>query len=310
VDLIRSARDFVSPLLSVVTLPEAELIELDGRGATYACDIRGPNPNAPTLLLVHGLGATAMLNWAPAFQSLSARFRVVAVDLRGHGRSPAPERRFRLADCADDVAAAARSLGLERVVLVGYSMGSQVAQLVWRRHPELLSGLVLCAASRNFKGKPGERLFFTALPAIVGALQLMLPAPPAAVREQAEAFDAAPGPTVRRLPGWAWEEFRRTRPLALFKALSAIGSFSSHEWVGEIDVPTAVVVMMRDRGVPPSRQIKLAESIPGATIHRVDAGHAACMFGSQRFVPVLVEACESVANRVAERDRNQTSRRL
>jgi pimeloyl-ACP methyl ester carboxylesterase len=183
-------------------------------------------------------------------------------------------------------------------VLVGYSMGSQVAQLVWRRHPDLLSGLVLCAATRNFKGKPGERLFFTALPAIVGALQLMLPARPAAVQQQANAFDAAPGPTVRRLPGWAWEEFRRTRPSALFKALSAIGSFSSHEWVGEIDVPTAVVVMMRDRGVPPSRQIKLAQSIPGATMHPVDAGHAACMFGSQRFVPALVEACESVADRI------------
>ena len=105
------------------------------------------------------------------------------------------------------------SLGIDRFVLVGYSMGSQVAQLVWRRHPELVQGLVLCAASRNFKGKPGERLFFTALPAVIGAVQLMLPAPPAAVRQQADAFEAEPGPTVRRLPGWAWEEFQRTRPV-------------------------------------------------------------------------------------------------
>ena len=170
---------------------------------------------------------------------------------------------------------------------------------MWRRHPDLIQGLVLCAAARNFKGKPGERLFFTALPAVMGAVQLMLPAPPAAVRQQADAFEAEPGPTVRRLPGWAWEEFRRTPPSALFKALSAIGSFSSRDWVGEIDVPTAVVVMMRDRGVPPTRQIKLAQSIPGATIHPVDAGHAACMFGSQRFVPVLLEACASVASRIA-----------
>ena len=297
-NILRTTRDLVSPFLSVVTLPGAELVELGDGGATFACDIPGPNPDAPTLVLVHGLGATAMLNWAPAFQSLSSQFRVVALDLRGHGRSSAPERKFRLSDCADDVAAAARTLGIDRFVLVGYSMGSQVAQLVWRRHPELIQGLVLCAASRNFKGKPGERLFFTALPAIVGAVQLMLPAPPAAVQQQADAFEADPGPTVRRLPGWAWEEFRRTRPSALFKALSAIGSFSSHDWVGEIDVPTAVVVMMRDRGVPPTRQIKLAQSIPGATIHPVDAGHAACMFGSQRFVPVLLEACASVAGRI------------
>ena len=298
-NILRSTRDLVSPLLSVVTLPDAEVVELGDRGATFACDVPGPHPDAPTLLLLHGLGATAMLNWAPAFQSLSSQYRVVALDLRGHGRSPAPERRFRLSDCADDVAAAARTLGIERFVLVGYSMGSQVAQLVWRRHPEMVQGLVLCAASRNFKGKPGERLFFTALPAIVGVVQLMHPAAPAAVRQQADAFGADPGPTVRGLPGWAWEEFRRTRPSSLFKALSAIGSFSSHDWVGEIDVPTAVVVMMRDRGVPPTRQIKLAQSITGATIHPVDAGHAACMFGSQRFVPVLLEACASVAGRIA-----------
>jgi len=299
VNIMRATHDLVSPLLSVVTLPDAELIELGERGVAFACDIPGPRPDAPVLLLVHGLGATALLNWAPAFQSLSSQFRVVALDLRGHGRSSAPERRFRLSDCADDVAAAARALGIEHCVLVGYSMGSQVAQLVWRRHPDLIQGLVLCAAARNFKGKPGERLFFTALPAVMGAVQLMLPAPPAAVRQQADAFEAEPGPTVRRLPGWAWEEFRRTPPSALFKALSAIGSFSSRDWVGEIDVPTAVVVMMRDRGVPPTRQIKLAQSIPGATIHPVDAGHAACMFGSQRFVPVLLEACASVASRIA-----------
>ncbi|TML91688.1 MAG: alpha/beta fold hydrolase [Actinobacteria bacterium] len=298
-NIMRATHDLVSPLLSVVTLPDAELIELGERGVAFACDIPGPRPDAPVLLLVHGLGATALLNWAPAFQSLSSQFRVVALDLRGHGRSSAPERRFRLSDCADDVAAAARALGIEHCVLVGYSMGSQVAQLVWRRHPDLIQGLVLCAAARNFKGKPGERLFFTALPAVMGAVQLMLPAPPAAVRQQADAFEAEPGPTVRRLPGWAWEEFRRTPPSALFKALSAIGSFSSRDWVGEIDVPTAVVVMMRDRGVPPTRQIKLAQSIPGATIHPVDAGHAACMFGSQRFVPVLLEACASVASRIA-----------
>jgi pimeloyl-ACP methyl ester carboxylesterase len=301
VNLIRSARDLVSPFLSVVTLPGAELVELGDRGVTFACDIAGPDPDGPTLLLVHGLGATALLNWMPAFKSLSARYRVVALDLRGHGRSSAPDGRFRLADCADDVAAAAHALGLERVILVGYSMGSQVAQLVWRRHRELLSGLVLCAAARNFRGKPGERMFFTALPAVMGALQLLLPAPPAAVLAEAEAFDADPGPAVRRLPGWAWREFRRTRPSAMFNALSAIGNFSSHEWVGQIDVPTAVVVTLRDRGVPPSRQRKLAHAIPGATVHPVDAGHTACMFGSQRFVPVLVEACESVAARIPPR---------
>ena len=217
----------------------------------------------------------------------------------------------------DEAANEARRAGVERLVglplaphyarisLGGYQRALQGAwdrELVFvpgfHDHPAFIRAVQGLLREALAEGR-SERLFFTALPAVMGAVQLMLPAPPAAVRQQADAFEAEPGPTVRRLPGWAWEEFRRTPPSALFKALSAIGSFSSRDWVGEIDVPTAVVVMMRDRGVPPTRQIKLAQSIPGATIHPVDAGHAACMFGSQRFVPVLLEACASVASRIA-----------
>ena len=143
--------------------------------------------------------------------------------------------------------------GSTAVVLVGYSMGSQVAQLVWQRHPELMSGLVLCAASRNFKGKPGERLFFTALPAIVGAVQLMLPAPPAAVRQQADAFDADRGrPCVGYRDGRGRSSgvpgrrpcSRRSRPSAA--SARTTGSARS-------TCPPSVVVMIRDRGVPPTR---------------------------------------------------------
>jgi 3-oxoadipate enol-lactonase len=307
VRLLRSLGDLMTPFFSVVSLPFAQEVDLGERGSTHACDLPGPGEDAKTVLLLHGLGATAMLNWQPAFEALSARFRVVALDLRGHGRSPPLDGRFRLADCADDVAAAAEALDVDRAIVVGYSMGSQVAQLVWHRHPDLVEGLVLCAATRNFQGSPGERLFFTALPVVMGALQLVLPSPPPARSWADEPVDGeAPalslggssGASMRRLSSWAWEEFRSVRPRAMLDALSAIGRFSSHEWVGRIDVPTAVVVTMRDRGVPPMRQIKLAHAIPGASIHAVDAGHTACMFGSQRFVPVLVEACESVLARV------------
>ena len=84
---------------------------------------------------------------------------------------------------------------------------------------------------------------------------------------------------------------------AVIEAAHAIGRFSSHEWAGEIDVPTAVVVTARDRLVPPSRQLKLAHAIPGATVHPVHGDHGACVVDAHRFVPVLVDACRSVASR-------------
>ena len=61
-------------------------LELPGRGELFVRDIPGPDPQAPALLLLHGLGATARLNFGPSFRPLSRHFRVIALDHRGHGR--------------------------------------------------------------------------------------------------------------------------------------------------------------------------------------------------------------------------------
>lgn len=121
-----------------------------GRSVAYR-DFPGP-PGAETVLLLHGIGMTADLNWAGSFATLRQRFRVVAPDPRGHGRSGCPSPDFRLEDCADDVVALANALGIERFIATGYSMGGLIAQLLWRRHPERTSRLVLGASSRNFLG--------------------------------------------------------------------------------------------------------------------------------------------------------------
>jgi pimeloyl-ACP methyl ester carboxylesterase len=101
-----------------------------------------------------------------------------------------------------------------------------------------------------------------------------------------------------RLPQWAFREMLRCDPVAMIGAAYALGQFTSHEWVGSIDVPVSVVVTLRDQLVSPSRQRKLAQAIPGATIHPADTDHAACVLGARAFVPALVEACGSVADRV------------
>jgi pimeloyl-ACP methyl ester carboxylesterase len=96
----------------------------------------------PTLLL-HGLGATSALNFAACFPALERRGPVIAPDHRGHGRGARIGRRFRLEQCADDAAAVLRSLDSPPAIVVGYSMGGPIAQLLAKRHPELVAGLVL-----------------------------------------------------------------------------------------------------------------------------------------------------------------------
>ena len=273
-------------------LPPGRRLELPGRGTTFIRDLEGP-PGAPALVLLHGLSATADLNWFPSFFPLGRHFRVVAIDHRGHGRGIRSARRFRLSDCADDVAAMADVLGIDRFIPVGYSMGGPIAQLLWKRYADRVAGLVLCATSRNFGGRPPERAFFSMLPFLSAAAR-MTPAPVwrgVTGRVLARRDDDPP------LRQWVIAEMRHTDPRAVIEAAHAIGRFSSHEWAGEIDVPTAVVVTARDRLVPPSRQLKLAHAIPGATVHPVHGDHGACVVDAHRFVPVLVDACRSVASR-------------
>jgi len=119
-------------------------------------------------------------------------------------------------------------------------------------------------------------------------------------RDPAPRLELEPVPLAGvRFPAWAMSELRRCSPSTLIAAMSAMGRFSSHTWVGEIDVPTAVVVTTKDKFVAPSRQLKLARAIPDATLHPVPTDHAACVLGARRFVPALLEACDSVADRIA-----------
>ena len=130
-------------------VPLGRRVALAGRGRTFVREVAGP-PGAPTVLLVHGLGASGGLNWFRTFETLGAEFRVLAPDLRGHGRGVRSPQAFRLADCADDLAALLDVLAPGPVLVAGYSMGGPVAELLWRRHPERVAGLVLCATAPRF----------------------------------------------------------------------------------------------------------------------------------------------------------------
>ena len=92
------------------------------------------------------------------------------------------------------------------------------------------------------------------------------------------------------------EEFLGHEPATVIQATDALTRFSSHDWIGTVDVPTAVVVTMLDELVPAVRQRKLARSIPGAEVFEVEGDHDACV-RLPAFPPTLVRACLSVARR-------------
>ncbi len=282
-------------------LPMGERIELPGRGTTFVRSVAGP-PGSPTVLLLHGWIASGGLNWFNAFDPLSRRYDVIAPDMRGHGRGIRSRRRFRLADCADDMAALLEHLDTGPAIVAGYSMGGPIAQLLWRRHPELVSGLVLCATSYRFVTGTRERFIFSSMMATaIGTTrtgELLSRAPAASMRRWGRRGARATTPAVRpaNLRAWAAGEMRRHDSVKIMEAGHAIGSYNARRWIGEIDVPTTVLVTERDRAIDPGEQRKLAAAIPGAIVQPHDDGHVAC--AKRGFGPALLRAVDSVQSRV------------
>lgn len=261
----------------------------------YDSGPRQGSGEGPPLLLLHGWSSTAALNFYRCFPELVRRYRVVALDHRGHGRGVRSRLPFRLEDCADDAAAVADDLRLGPSTVVGYSMGGPIAQLMWRRRPDAVAGLVLCATAARFPVRRFNGAVGTAAAGLSAALSLV----PQPLRRTGMSYATARWSATGDPAPWAVEEWSRHDPTALLQAGVAISRFDSTPWIGEVDVPTAVVVTEQDRTVPPWRQQQLAEAIPGAVPFHVPADHRAVAHSPAVFVPALLSACESVRHRLA-----------
>jgi 3-oxoadipate enol-lactonase len=265
-------------------------VELPGRGRLYVREAGGP-PQAPTLVLLHGLGATASLNWDASIPTLARRFHVLAPDHRGHGRGIRCGSRFRLEDCADDVAALIRQEAVAPALVAGYSMGGPIAQLLCRRHPDLVTGVILCATSRDFRGAPLERAQF-------GVLGL------AALAARLAPATAPPPPRSGRAhrPGSLLSELGGHERRAILAAAASLGSFTSRDWIADLTTPAVVIVTNNDRIVPVRRQQKLAESL-GAPVIELDAGH----FAARSHPLALAHAINDAAVRLVPGHQDQVA---
>jgi diacylglycerol O-acyltransferase len=99
---------------------------------------------------------------------------------------------------------------------------------------------------------------------------------------------------------WLLDQFRSTSPAAITRAVAEITRFDSTPWVGDIDVPTSVLITLRDRVFSARRQRWLADQIADAHTVTVDAGHARCTLQADRFRRGLRDAVDSVHRRVTD----------
>jgi pimeloyl-ACP methyl ester carboxylesterase len=126
--------------MTTPTQPQSRTLTVNGLALHY---LEWGKPEAAPIVCVHGYTSSAQAFNALA-RHLQDRYRILALDVRGHGESAwSPTGAYRYADQASDLAVFARQVGLDKFVLVGTSMGGIIAMAYAAEHGERLSGLVI-----------------------------------------------------------------------------------------------------------------------------------------------------------------------
>ena len=270
--------------------------------------------NGPALLLVHGIGDSSD-SWRPVFDELARHHTVIAPDLLGHGRSEKPRADYTIAGFANGMRDLLSVLGVERVTVVGHSLGGGVAAQFAYQFPERCERLVLVGSGGvgrtvspllRFAAVPGAEILmpFLGLPPVravsrAGASLLRI-FDTALGRDAVEilaVFDALPDTQARR---------------AILRTLR-----SGVDWRGQVitmldraylaeGMPTLIVWGRHDAIIPLGHGRLAHAALPGSRLEIFDeAGHFPHHVDPERFARLVAEFVQSTAPARFDPDRWQ-----
>jgi pimeloyl-ACP methyl ester carboxylesterase len=218
----------------------------------------------PAIVCIHGYCQSSAY-WEPTLERLAQKgARALAVDLPGFARSAAEPGPYTMEGLADAFAGFLDRSGLDRIVLVGGSMGGVVAQYFALRHSQRLSRLLLVATGA-YTADPAAALTkadalaaaswdeTTVRPIVLGFFQQ----PP-------------PAPELARLTGIA----RAAAQVAAVEAARSNARSRTLERLGEISLPTLIIQGRHDRARTPEHGAEMRDRIPGARLEILESsGH-------------------------------------
>ena len=239
--------------------------------------------SGPAVVLLHGLGSSCR-DWEFQEVALETCYRIIAVDLPGHGNSAPPRVAVTIEDMADEVSALLGALDEEPAHVVGLSLGACVALRLGLQSPSRVRSLTLV--------NPFARVQPTG-PRDVARLLLrltMLGVAPMRMVGAHVARGLFPWPEQRALYEAAVTSLGATSRRGYASALRALAQFDARGQVAAIRRPTLVVAGDRDTMVPLAPKLRLAAAIPSARIVVVPAsGHATPYDQPATFNRVLLE---------------------
>jgi 3-oxoadipate enol-lactonase len=260
---------------------EDEPMKITANGISMNYTLDGPS-GAPVVTLSHSL-ATTLAMWEPQLTALTARWRVLSYDTRGHGGTDAPKSAYTLDLLAEDARALLGALGIQRTHWVGLSMGGMIGQTLALKAPELFASLALCDTSSRIppEAKPlwDERIHTAETkgmePLVEGTLSRWFTAP----------YKERGGDVVERVRTM----IRSTPPAGYIGCCQAISGLNLTDRIGAIKAPTLIIVGEEDQGTPVAASRVMHEQIKGSELVILkSAAHLSNMEQPEAFTQALV----------------------
>lgn len=232
-------------------------------------EVSGPDAGPP-LLLIHGLGAQ-MVMWDPALIGMfeQAGFRVIKFDNRDVGLSGTVAGEYQLTDMADDARDLVAFLGLDRVHVVGQSMGGMIAQQVAISYPAMVLSLtsIYSAPSRDFlvnDPQVMERRRLDPASSWEEAVQQFI------VREHESGFDGVDEAWIRGYAeGVISRDYEReaSHHGRIAHSRATMGAPDRTAALAKLEMPVAVIHGREDPLISFEGGIATARAVPGAELH-------------------------------------------
>ncbi|QNN63951.1 alpha/beta hydrolase [Leucobacter denitrificans] len=228
-------------------------------------EVRGEG--AETFVMLHGIGMGRIV-FADVNDVLASAGRVIAVDLPGFGDSPEPGSAATLEETAEVLAEFIRDETYQQVVLVGHSMGTQIAAEIACKHPELVRALVLIAPTVNRRERTALKQAARMMQDLVGE-----------------------GPKVLLLGLW---EYLKTSPIWFVNKLKFMLEHRLEAICAKIAAPTLVLRGETDRVCPRNWVSEIADAIPNSEMSEIeDRGHEAIIKSPEPVASMILEFLRS-----------------
>jgi 3-oxoadipate enol-lactonase len=232
-------------------------------GLTIAYSDRG---TGLPLVFLHAFPLNRTM-WAQQEEALSARFRIITIDLRGHGESDAPLWHYTLDQSADDVRALLDHLGIRQALFVGLSMGGYILFAFYRKYAVRVKGMILAdtrAQADTEEGRGGRfqmaQTAYTKGPSAIADIMIPKLLSPATIQTRPEIVQKVrsmiEGNQVSGIAGDLMAMAERPDSVPLLPQISC---------------PTQIIVGELDQATPPSDANLMAEKIPGARLAIIPA---------------------------------------